>query len=251
MADIFRGEAGSFLQDYGRSLSSRSRSGCFPLFRPAAPRSWAGTSGPATTAGTARSRTTRAATVIVPSARPWPAPRGSNKRAAELLPISYFHVVFTLPAEIARLGAAEQAAALRDVVRGGQPDADGSRRESPALGGRRDRPAGRAAHLGPEPDAPSASALRGQRRRAVAGGDPLDRLAKPHYFLPVRVLSRVFRNKYRALLQKAFRRGRAEVLRRTRNRWPTPAPFGVFSTRRPGGSGWSMPSGRFAMRLAS
>lgn len=32
--------------------------------------------------------------------------------------------------------------------------------------------------------------------------------AKPYYFLPVRVLSRVFRNKYRGLLQKAFRRGK-------------------------------------------
>ena len=31
--------------------------------------------------------------------------------------------------------------------------------------------------------------------------------SKPHYFLPVKVLSRVFRNKYRALLQKAFQRG--------------------------------------------
>jgi hypothetical protein len=39
-----------------------------------------------------------------------------------------------------------------------------------------------------------------------AGGDRWI-AAKPHYFLPVKVLSRVFRNKYRALLQKAFRRG--------------------------------------------
>jgi hypothetical protein len=34
--------------------------------------------------------------------------------------------------------------------------------------------------------------------------------SKKHYFLPVKVLSHVFRNKYRALLQKAFQRGELE-----------------------------------------
>jgi hypothetical protein len=34
--------------------------------------------------------------------------------------------------------------------------------------------------------------------------------SKPHYFLPVKVLSRVFRNKFRALLQQAFQRGELE-----------------------------------------
>ena len=34
--------------------------------------------------------------------------------------------------------------------------------------------------------------------------------SRKHYFLPVRVLSRVFRNKFRALLQRAFQRGELE-----------------------------------------
>ena len=34
--------------------------------------------------------------------------------------------------------------------------------------------------------------------------------SKEHYFLPVRVLSRVFRNKCRALMRKAFQRGELE-----------------------------------------
>ncbi len=54
-------------------------------------------------ADAARSPTIHAATGIVPSAKPRPAPRWLEDRADELLPISYFHVVFTLPAEIAAL----------------------------------------------------------------------------------------------------------------------------------------------------
>ena len=51
-----------------------------------------------------------------------------------------------------------------------------ARRRRPAAPGRRDRLPGRAAHLGPEPAAPPASALRRARRRHLARRQALDRL---------------------------------------------------------------------------
>jgi hypothetical protein len=128
------------------------------------------------------------------------------EREAELLPISYFHVVFTLPAEIALLalqnkrllyGMLFQAASetLRQVA--------ADRR-----------------HLGAEEIGLLAvlhtwgqNLLHHPHLHCVVSGGGLCEsgtrwvASKPHYFLPVKVLSRVFRNKYRSLLQKAFQRG--------------------------------------------
>ena len=63
----------------------------------AAPRLWAGTSRHAINADTSGSPTTPVETAIVPSAKELPRPNGSTARASELLPVEYFHVVFTLP----------------------------------------------------------------------------------------------------------------------------------------------------------
>ena len=52
--------------------------------------------------GTPRSRTTRAATGTVPSARRVTRAAWLEREAADLLPVDYYHVVFTLPAALAR-----------------------------------------------------------------------------------------------------------------------------------------------------
>ncbi len=80
-------------------------------------------------------------------------------RSAELLPVPYFHIVFTLPHELSRTRAAEQEATLRPalpqqrryVARG---------RSRPEASRCRHRLAQRAAHLGTEPPASSARPLR-------------------------------------------------------------------------------------------
>ena len=56
------------------------------------------------------------------AARTWLA-----EREADLLPVGYFHVVFTLPAEIARHRLAEQGRRLRSAVPGGIGDDDDDR----------------------------------------------------------------------------------------------------------------------------
>ena len=153
-----------------------------------------------------------------------------EQREAELLPIPYFHVVFTLARGDRRLGAAEQATALWDAVRGGQPDA---RCKWPPI---------------PGTWAPSEIGLLavlhtwGQNLmhhphlHCVVSGGGLSAdesrwiASQPHYFLPVRVLSRVFRNKFRALLQEGFPARRTGVLRRTAAAGRAAGLSGVVST---------------------
>lgn len=66
----------------------------------------------------------------------------------------------------------------------------------------------------------------------------------------MKVLSRVFRNKYRALLQKAFQRGELEFFGELQPLADARA-FQRYLDAATGGSGWSMPSGLSTMRLAS
>jgi hypothetical protein len=66
----------------------------------------------AKTAATAGSRTILVATAIAPSAR---ARRRRTARQADLLPVGYFHLVFTLPAEIAPI-AYQNKAAVYDLL---------------------------------------------------------------------------------------------------------------------------------------
>ena len=102
-------------------------------------------------------------------------------RQAELLPVPYFHVVFTLPAPVAEIAFQNKADGLRHPVPGGGRDAAHDRRRSEASR-RRDRPRRRAPHLGPDPASPSARPLRRARRRPVARRNALDRL--PARLLP-------------------------------------------------------------------
>jgi hypothetical protein len=130
-------------------------------------------------------------------------------RAAELLPIPYFHLVFTLPSQIADLalqnkrllyGLLFQAASqtLREV-------------------------AANPRHLGAHQVGVLAvlhtwgqNLMHHPHLHCVVSGGGLSAdgrqwiAAKPHYFLPVRVLSRVFRNRYRRLLEQAYQRGEVE-----------------------------------------
>ncbi len=63
------------------------------------------------------SPTTRAATVTVPSAKDWPGQNGSRIGQAELLPVPYFHVVFTLPAPLGEIAFQNKAAVYAILFR--------------------------------------------------------------------------------------------------------------------------------------
>ena len=85
-------------------------------------------------------------------------------RRAELLPVPYFHLVFTLPHELNRPRPGQPARALHDALRRRLPDPARVRRQ-PALARRPDRRLPRAAHLGSDPHPAPARPRPGRRRR--------------------------------------------------------------------------------------
>ena len=147
----------------------------------AAPRRWAATSSAAPNCGTIRIAYNSCRNRHCPKCQGAARAAWLAERQAELLPVPYFHVVFTLPAAAAEIAFQNKAAGLRHPVQGGGRDAAHDRRRS-APSRRRDRLRRRAAHLGPEPAAPSARPLPRPRRRPVAGRHALG-------LLPARLLS--------------------------------------------------------------
>ncbi len=89
------------------------------------------------------------------------------EREAELLPVPYYHVVFTLPGADRRHRLSEQGRRLRPAVQGLGRDADHHRRRSQASG-RADRHHLGAAHLGVGAHPPSARSHDRSRRRHLA-----------------------------------------------------------------------------------
>ena len=102
------------------------------------------------------------------------------ERQAELLPVPYFHVVFTLPAAAAEIAFQNKAAVYAILFKAAAETLTHDRRR-PAPSWRRDRSHRGAAHLGSKPAAPSACSLPRPRRRPVTGWHTLD-------LLPTRLL---------------------------------------------------------------
>ena len=129
------------------------------------------------------------------------------ERQAELLPVPYYHVVFTLPAPIADIAYQNKAVDLRHPVQGRGRDADHHRRRSQAPR-RPDRPHRRAAHLGLGAD-PSPARAHASCRAAASRSDGQRWIScRPGFFLPVRVLSRLFRRLFLEKLAAAHDAGR-------------------------------------------
>jgi hypothetical protein len=132
-----------------------------------------------------------------------------TRREAELLPIPYFHLVFTLPAEIAAL-----ALQNKRLMYGLLFEAASQTIAQVAANPR---------HLGAHEVGVLAvlhtwgqNLLHHPHLHCVVSGGGLSPdgaswvASRSYYFLPVRVLSRVFRNKYRELLRQAYARGTLE-----------------------------------------
>ena len=131
------------------------------------------------------------------------------RRQAELLPIPYFHLVFTLPAEMAAL-----ALQNKRLMYGLLFEAASQTIAQVAANPR---------HLGAHEVGVLAvlhtwgqNLLHHPHLHCVVSGGGLSPdgarwiAARSYFFLPVRVLSRVFRNKYCQLLRQAYERGALE-----------------------------------------
>ena len=130
------------------------------------------------------------------------------ERKAELLPVPYFHVVFTLPAAIGDIAYQNKAVDLRSLVQGFRRDDAHDRGRSQAPG-RQDRLHLGTAHLGLRDDPSSARPHDRAGRWDIARRHALDR-CRPDFFLPVRVLSRLFRRLMLEMLLAAHAAGRLQ-----------------------------------------
>jgi Putative transposase/Transposase zinc-binding domain len=205
VADILRGEAVSFWRDYGDRLSSQQKrvysdiQACRTAVMGGHVRACDHCDHHEISYNSCRNR-------HCPKCQALARAKWLQQRAAELLPISYFHVVFTLPAEIAAL-----ALSNKRLLYGMLFQAASQTLLQVAANPR---------HLGAHSIGLLAvlhtwgqNLMHHPHLHCVVSGGGLAKdesrwiASREHYFLPVRVLSRVFRNKFRALLQKAFDRG--------------------------------------------
>jgi hypothetical protein len=128
-----------------------------------------------------------------------------SREAANLLPVEYHHVVFTLPAEVNPVGLLNPTA-VYDALLGAAAEAIRDVAADPK-------------HLGAEVGLLLVLHTWGQTLAyhphvhgiATGGGRTPDgpwRSCRPGFFLPVRVLSRVFRGTFLTRLREAFTRGK-------------------------------------------
>ena len=167
-------------------------------------------------------------------------------RQADLLPVEYYHVVFTLPAPIAAIAYTNKAV-IYDLLFAVAAETLRTIAADPK-------------HLGAEVGVTlvlhtwgSALTHHPHVHGIVPGGGlSIDGKrwvrCRPGFFLPVRVLSRLFRRRFLEELEQAHRAGRLQffgedaVLCRCRRRSPN------GSRRCALANGWSMPSGRSPVR---
>ena len=139
--------------------------------------------------------------------------RWLQREAALLLPVEYHHVVFTLPAELAELALANPivlynalfqaaAATLRDVA--ANPKRLGAQVGTLMVL----HTWGQNLSHHPHVHAVVTGGGLSCDERGRLDRTPTWRRCRPGFFLPVRVLSRVFRGKYLALVRTAFDQGK-------------------------------------------
>lgn len=204
VADVFRSEAVAYLRDYGARLSSAQKR-VFSDIQACRTAVMGGHVEACDECGRRKISYNSCRNRHCPKCQALARAEWLEQRSAELLPIPYFHVVFTLPAEVAALalqnkrllyGMLFQAASQTLMTVAANPR-----------------------HLGAEIGVLAVLHTWGQNLMhhphlhcVVSGGgiapDQSRWIAsRKHYFLPVRVLSRVFRNRFCVLLERAFQRG--------------------------------------------
>ena len=174
------------------------------------------------------------------------AKRWLEERQAELLPVDYYHVVFTLPAPISAIAYYNKAVIYRLLF-----EVAAETLSTIAADPK---------HLGAQIGATlvlhtwgSALTHHPHVHGIVPGGGlSLDGqrwvACKPGFFLPVRVLSRLFRRRFLEELGVAYRAGRVAVLWRVRRAWPIRRHLPNGWHRWANANGWCMPSVRLLAR---
>ena len=173
-------------------------------------------------------------------------PSGWRTRQAELLPVPYFHVVFTVPAPVAEIAFQNKATVYAILFR--------------AAAETLRTIAADPKHLGAEIGLVAVLHTWGQNLQhhphvhcVVPGGGPsLDGTrwvaCRPGFFLPVRVLSRLFRRLFLDRARRGVRRPASSASSASSRRLPNLPPSPASSTSCGGSSGSSTPSPPSAAR---
>jgi hypothetical protein len=205
VADVFRDHGAAYLDEFGDSLSSEQRRVLqdITVCRTAA---LGGHVEECDHCGHQRIAYNSCRNRHCPKCQATAAAQWMEERAAELLSVEYFHVVFTLPSTLGPIALQNQRELYGILFR--------------AAAETLQQIAADPKHLGAEIGVLAVLHTWGQNLQhhphvhcVVPGGglspDGTRWIAcRPGFFLPVRVLSRVFRGKYLALLRSAFNRGR-------------------------------------------
>ena len=138
--------------------------------------------------------------------------RWLERQAEHLLPVEYYHVVFTLPREVADLALANPAVLYDLLLRAASATLRDAAANPKHLGAQVGtllvlHTWGQNLHHHPHVHAIVSGGGLSCDRRGVVGPSPRWVACRPGFFLPVKVLGRLFRGKYLAGLQHAFDRG--------------------------------------------
>ena len=137
------------------------------------------------------------------------AQRWLEARQADLLPVDYYHVVFTLPAPIGAIAYYNKAVIYGLLFEVAAETLRTIAADPEASGGADRRDPG-AAYLGLGADPPSPCARHRSRRRSRSPTVTRWVACKPGFFLPVRVLSRLFRRRFLEELGHGHRSGQLQ-----------------------------------------
>jgi hypothetical protein len=245
VADVFRAAGPAYRAARAGHLSLHQRKVMAAI--ECGPPRWAGTSRPATAAGTRASPTTLGPQPALPEVPGCGGPHVAGRtwlaaREADLLPVGYFHVVFTLPAEVAQIAFQNKAAVYDLLFRAASETMLTIAADPKHLGAR----IGLTAVLHTwgsamtHHDAPPA--------RPIVPGGGLARdgtrwiSAKPGFLLPVRVLATLFRRLFLAGLIALHAAGRLAAFGSLLS--TSAAPSCATSRRSEPSAGLSMPSRR-------
>jgi len=212
VADVIRQHGEAFVSKYGGSLTAEQRRALhdLPLCRTAA---LGGHVQRCLDCGHERIAYNSCRNRHCPKCQALSRARWLEREAEHLLPVEYHHVVFTLPAEVAELALANPsvlydalfqsaAATLRDV-------AANPKRLGAQLGMLLVLHTwGQNLHHHPHVHGVVTGGGLSCDEHGVVDATPSWRSCRPGFFLPVRVLSRVFRGKYLERLRAAFEQGK-------------------------------------------
>lgn len=138
--------------------------------------------------------------------------RWLDRETEYLLPVAYYHVVFTLPAEVAELALANPAALYDLLLQAAAATPRGVAADPKWLGAAVGtllvlHTWGQNLHHHPHVHGVVTGGGLSCNGQGLVDASPRWVACRPGFFLPVRVLSRVFRGKFLNLLRAAFDRG--------------------------------------------